>query len=83
MPRVRCDDELIEEIDNYPFGEVGACLFLDVYEAPNEKSRVVGSLPKGTEVLIDSNKSNDDFFYVMTMSGIKGYCSNDYIFGRF
>ena len=60
-------------------GIVSNCSKLNVREKPTKASEVKCVLNEGTEVIIDIEKSTNTWYYVITPSGIEGYCMNQFI----
>lgn len=58
-------------------GVVFNCEKLNVRKEPNKDAVVLSTLNTGTEVLI--NDANEDFYSVVTESGIEGYCMKQYV----
>lgn len=41
--------------------------------------RIVGHLYEGDNVIIDTDRSNDRYYYVITETSIEGFCMRKYI----
>lgn len=69
------------EPENYAYGEVIGCTSLKVRSTPDASNNdnVVKTIEVGTEVLIDFDKSTDEFYNVCTESGVDGYCMKKFI----
>lgn len=72
---VETDEEVIE-----PFiGTVVNCTKLNVRKEPNKESEIVCKVDSGSELMIDTTKSTDDWYSVCTEAGIEGFCMKEYI----
>lgn len=60
-------------------GMVTGCAKLNVRAEANLFSDVVCTLNVQSEIEIDVEKSDKDWFYVCTASGIEGYCMRKYV----
>ena len=60
-------------------GVVAGCSKLNVRAETNLFANIVCVLDVNSEVMIDVNKSNDDWFCVCTASGIEGYCLRKFV----
>lgn len=61
-------------------GVVTNCSKLNVRKTPNVNSSVSGVINLNDEVMIiDIEKSTDEFYKVRTESGLKGFCMKKYI----
>lgn len=60
-------------------GVVVGCAKLNVRAEANLFSNVVCVLNAQSEIQIDVNKSNNDWFYICTATGIEGYCMRKYV----
>lgn len=92
MPRKKTEvtDEIIEEavsteeveVDeaSVPIvGIVSACAKLNVREEPDVDSSIVCEIAANSKVMIDEDKSTEDWFSVCTETGFEGYCMKRYI----
>lgn len=72
------------EVNNIPNptdfveGVVVKCTKLNVREEPNKDANVVKMLDRRASVMIDLNKSTDDFYFVHTLD-FEGYCVKDFL----
>ena len=71
----KTDEEIIEEVK---IGVVN-CNKLNVREEPSLDSTIVCEVNSQTELMIDENESNDEFYKVFTASGIEGFCMKKFI----
>lgn len=60
-------------------GMVVGCAKLNVRTEPSLFSDIVCTLDAMSEIEIDVDKSDNDWFYVCTASGIEGYCMRKYV----
>ena len=68
------DDSSTSTIPNYVSGIVVDCLRLNIRSEPSSSSEVVCTLSSGTKVSVDTTKITDEWYYVQTADGNKGYC---------
>lgn len=60
---------------DYSYGKIVKCKDALVYQKPTIQSKLVGSIPRGTEVMIISDTFGDSYFHnVISPSGVRGYC---------
>lgn len=60
-------------------GMVSGCAKLNVRAEANLFSDVVCVLDNTSEIMINVEKSNKDWFYICTASGIEGYCMRKFV----
>lgn len=60
-------------------GVVVDCEMLNIRKTPSIKSERLGSIPVGSEVLIDTERSEEGWHAIFTESGIEGYCMSTFI----
>lgn len=60
-------------------GMVVGCAKLNVRAEANLFAEVVCTLNAQSEIEIDVEKSNRDWFYICTATGIEGYCMRKYV----
>lgn len=60
-------------------GVVVGCAKLNVRAEANLFADVVCVLDASSEIEIDVNKSNNDWFYICTATGIEGYCMRRFV----
>lgn len=60
-------------------GRVFNCKHLNVRAMPNPTAEIVCVLECGTEVMVDDEKSTEDFYSVCTEAGIEGFCMKKFI----
>lgn len=66
-------------IPNTINGTVANCVKLNVRKAPSTHAEILGVVDVDSEMKIDMDKSNDEWFYVSTAVGIDGYCMRDFV----
>lgn len=72
--------EVIEEVvETTLLGTVVDCKKLNVRKHPSIKSDVVCIISEASEVIINNEKSRNDFYKVTTSAGIEGFCMKKYI----
>lgn len=76
------DDSVVEEVKEekvlFINGIVDKCERLNVREKASVDSDILKVIDKGTEVIIDVEKSTDEFFKV-SIDGVDGYCMKKFI----
>ena len=55
-------------------GTVVDCLKLNVRSSPSSSSEIVHVLNAGVKVMVDTTKMTDNWYYIYTTDGVKGYC---------
>lgn len=60
-------------------GIVFNCTKLNVRQLDSKESRIVDVIDANSKVLINVNKSTNEYYNVITSSGIEGYCLKQYI----
>lgn len=60
-------------------GMVVGCSKLNVRAEADLFANIVCVLDNRSEIAIDVNKSNKDWFYVCTATGVEGYCMRKYV----
>lgn len=83
-PTVGNDDvvttpEVTPEEPEMIFGAVTDCAKLNVRKAPNANAPIICTIPRNTEVEVFFEESTDEFYKVLTASGIEGFCMAKYI----
>lgn len=78
------ENEVISGVDTEPIPEVKkgvvfGCSNLNVRKKPNLKSDPITTIPVKSEVTIDEDNSNKDWYSVTTKDGVVGYCMRKYI----
>ena len=63
-------------------GVVANCAKLNVRVKPSISADVVTVLNSATEVEINADKSNKDWFFVRTAAGVEGYCMRKFVSAR-
>lgn len=60
-------------------GIVTGCMKLNVRVKPNVNAEPVCVVDAKSELKIDKSKSNKDWFYVCTTTGVEGYCMRKFV----
>ena len=60
-------------------GIVEGCKKLNVRSNPNPNANVLAVVDKDKELVIDLDKSTNDWYSVCTASGIDGYCMREFV----
>lgn len=60
-------------------GVIVDCLFVAIREAPYQGAPVVTEVNPNVKLLIDDEKSTEDFYKVHTYAGVEGYCMKRYV----
>jgi uncharacterized protein YgiM (DUF1202 family) len=60
-------------------GVVANCQKLNIRMEPNTDAEIVTVLNAGTEIEINVDESNDKWFSICTVSGVKGYCMRKFV----
>ena len=60
-------------------GMVVGCAKLNVRKEPNLFADIVCTLNAQSEMEIDVEKSNNDWFYICTATGVEGYCMRKFV----
>ena len=83
LDELELEDEEIEEVeleeDEVILGVVDNCGKLNVRFRPNPHSDVECVLDADAEVMIDEDESTNEYYKVITASGVEGYCLKKYI----
>ena len=84
--KVNSEDEVVvkditetEELSNPTMGIVSDCKKLRVRNYPELEANVICEIEVGSKVVIDENKSTEEFYKVCTETGIDGYCMKKFI----
>lgn len=75
---------VVDTVDTLPMpkmveGVVVNCTKLNVRAEPNSDADVVYILDVMSEIKIDVNKSDNEWFRVCTASGVEGYCMRKFV----
>ena len=68
-----------EEVEVVISGKVVDCDLLNVREHASSDANVVCKINKDDEVIVNKDKSTNDFYKVCTATGIEGYCMKRFI----
>ena len=72
----------VEQIKPEPMpvtGVVAGCVKLNVRAEPKSNADVVCVINAKSELKIDMSKSNNEWFYINTASGVEGYCMRKFV----
>ena len=83
-PETKPVNEITTEVEEPPkkekvLGAVVNCPRLRVREHPSINAVVSAEIDEGSEVVINEDKSTEEFYSVITATGLEGYCMKDYI----
>ena len=83
-PETKPENEITTEVEEPPkkekvLGTVVNCPRLRVREHPSVNAIVAAEIDEGSEVVINEDKSTEEFYSVVTTTGLEGYCMKDYI----
>ena len=83
-PETKPENEITTEVEEPPkkekvLGTVVNCSRLRVREHPSINAIVAAEIDEGSEVVINEDKSTEEFYSVVTATGLEGYCMKDYI----
>lgn len=77
------EEEIAEQVTLDEFktitGTVVGCLKLNVREQMFTGATILCELPASSEVQIFADENHDEWYHVITASGIDGYCMKKYI----
>ena len=71
--------DVIPEEPEILFGVVADCAKLNVRKAPDAAAPIICTIPRDSEVEVQVEESTDEFYKVLTASGIEGFCMAKYI----
>lgn len=71
--------EVINYINDFPSGVVVDCLRLDIRKTPSSDGEVVDVIGCLTDVVVDLGFSTDEFYRIITPTGVEGFCIKKYI----
>ena len=72
------NEEVVEK-EAVLIGVVANCGILNVREKPAITTDVVGTIKRDTEVKIIESESTDEFYKIITSTGMEGFCMKEYI----
>lgn len=87
-PEVKIEVELVQEtVDTVSLpktvtGVVVNCAKLNVREEPDAHADVICVLDVMSEIMIDVNKSDNEWLKVHTAAGVEGYCMRKFVDAR-
>lgn len=79
---IECDEVITEVVDDEEsilIGIVSNCKKLNIRKSPNKKSEIITEVEVGTELMVDVESSNTNWYSVCTSIGIEGFCMKEYI----
>ena len=78
---VTVEEPIPEAITAKPLktGIVHNCNRLNLRKEPSKKSDILCVIRKGTELMIEADFINDEWYGVYTSAGIGGYCMKEFI----
>lgn len=79
IEKINEDVELMNTNQDIKIGIVTGCKRLNVREEPKTDASVICEVKFQTELMIDENESNDEFYKIFTASGIEGFCMKKFI----
>ena len=68
-----------EAMENFTSGVVTECLCLNVRKTPSPDGDVVNIIDYHTDVMVDLERSTDEFYKIGTATGVNGFCMKKYI----
>lgn len=71
-------EETVVEVETV-VGVVSGCEKLNLREEASKDSKVLSILNKGTELVVSTEESTEDFYKVITATGVEGYCMKKFI----
>ena len=75
----RAPVEAVVEKEAVMVGVVANCGILNVREKPAITTDVVGTIKRDTEVKIIESESTNEFYKIITSTGMEGFCMKEYI----
>lgn len=77
-------EPVVEEVTeletiNTTVGVVTDCIKLNIRNKPNVNAKVLCTVNVLSELIIDTQKSNDNWLSVCTESGVEGFCMKKYV----
>lgn len=76
------NDENENEEDPFPgliSGVIDGCDRLNIRSEASKTSDIIGTITKEDTLVIDENKSTEDFYKVTTSNGLDGYCVKQFV----
>ena len=72
-------EPVVEEAPKFVYGTVVGCRKLNVREQMHLGATVLCELPVSTEVQVFEDEHHDEWYHVITKTGIDGFCMKKYI----
>lgn len=69
----------IEDPNSIVEGVINNCTQLNIRKEASKTSEIVEVVDAGAKVLIDEASSTEDFYKVVTPSGVEGYCMKSFV----
>lgn len=71
----------VEEVEEHItiLGTVSNCKRLNIRKAPSKDYYVVTEVSEDTQLMIDTEKSTNEWYSICTASGIEGFCMKDFV----
>lgn len=60
-------------------GVITGCRFLNIRTKPDIDSTIICIEPALSELIIDNDKSTDEWYSVCTVSGVEGFCVKNFV----
>ena len=79
VPDTDEENPVVEEEPMIVTGTVVNCVRLNVREQMNTGATVLCVLPAGAEVEVIADEEHDEWYHVITATGIEGFCMKNYI----
>jgi uncharacterized protein YgiM (DUF1202 family) len=78
-PPVEETEENVQEEPKKVSGTVVNCNRLNIRTKPSINSEPVGNVTVDSEVIVNLNQSNNEWFKVITKDGVEGFCMKKYV----
>lgn len=78
-PPVEKTEANVQEEPKKVSGIVVDCNRLNIRTKPSINSQPVGNVTVNSEVIINLNQSNNEWFKVITKDGVEGFCMKKYV----
>ena len=79
VPDTDEETPVVEEEPKIVTGTVVGCAKLNIREQMNTYSTILCVIPAGAEVEIIADEEHDEWYHVITATGIEGFCMKKYI----
>ena len=71
-------EEVVEK-EAVMVGVVANCGILNIREKPAITTKVIGTIKRDSKVKIIESESTEEFYKIITSSGMEGFCMKEYI----